>query len=276
MALNDKALQVSLIISQWTARKYDKKISNEVEENHNAKDAGRYNKLLISKEKLQKIQKAVGKLRNFHYINTLPWGDNGERMLPSANYFTYVNELRVLESEFNEVVKEFLANYDHYVDDARNTLGDMFNINDYPTKNQVTEKFGVKVVRLPIPNNDFRVDLGEEEIAKLKTAMEAEITDRITYAMKDAWSRVKEVLVAMKDKLNEKDAIFRNSLFGNVEDLVNVLPKLNVTDDPKINEICEDMKTLIVDPDTVRKDQTIRSMKAQQVENLMDKFKDFF
>lgn len=79
--LTEKAMLVRLSISQWTARKYDKKISREVASLHNtSSDAGRYNKVLIAKQAIEAIQKIVSESRTYHYINTLAWeGRNNER-----------------------------------------------------------------------------------------------------------------------------------------------------------------------------------------------------
>jgi len=49
--LQENSLIVSLSVSQWTGRKHDKTITNEVHKSHNASDdAGRYNKLLVRPE----------------------------------------------------------------------------------------------------------------------------------------------------------------------------------------------------------------------------------
>ena len=48
MNLSDRALLVQLSISQWTARKFDKKVTNDVANTHGvASSAGRYNKALL-------------------------------------------------------------------------------------------------------------------------------------------------------------------------------------------------------------------------------------
>lgn len=91
--LQKNSLIVSLSVSQWTARRHDKEITKEVKNTHNAsEDAGRYNKLLVAKEHTDPINKVAGKARTFHYENTLPWGDNNERLLPTKNYFKYVKK----------------------------------------------------------------------------------------------------------------------------------------------------------------------------------------
>jgi len=48
MNLNDRALLVQLSISQWTARKFDKRVTRDVASSHGTTiDVGRYNKVLL-------------------------------------------------------------------------------------------------------------------------------------------------------------------------------------------------------------------------------------
>lgn len=276
IALNNRAMTVALRMSQWTARKYDKTVSDEIEQQHNARDAGRFNKMLVSKEAIKEVTKAAGRIRAFHLENTLPWNDNGERLLPSTNYLTYINELNELRKEFDQAVNEFVANYDFHVQEARNRLGDMFRESDYPSKKEIETKFGIKPVYLPVPDTDFRVGLGSDELSKLKTAAEVEIQERLKDAMKDLWTRIKNTLTPMYEKLSDQDATFKSSLFGNLEELLNILPRLNLTNDPHIQDICTEMRKVINDPDNVRSDNGLRATTAKGVEDIMNKYKDFF
>lgn len=276
IGLDTKALIVHLCISMWTNRKHDKTVSKEVEESKDAeKDAGRYNKVLVSKEALKDVQKCVSAIRNFHYDNSLRWSDNGERLLPAANYFTYVNQLNTLRAEFDEAVRVFLFHYDSYVQEARIRLGKMFNISDYPSRSEIEQKFRISPVFMPVPSTDFRVGLNSNEAEKLKKAAEFEINERLKDVMDEVWKRVKDQLVSMQ-KLSDKDSYFKNAMFTNLEELVNVLPRLNVTGDIHLQRISEEMKSLCGDPDTIRCDDTIRNIKAQKVESIMERYKDFF
>jgi len=95
--LSQKAVLASLSISQWSARKLDKKVTEEIHaRNHAEPHAGRYNKLLIAREGLQKVQHAAGEARTFHYAMTQPWMDDGARLLPSALFIDYANRIRDL------------------------------------------------------------------------------------------------------------------------------------------------------------------------------------
>jgi hypothetical protein len=277
VSLQTTSLIVIFSVSQWTARKHDKKVTDEVNTTHDAdKDAGRYNKLLIAKKHIETIQRIAGKARVFHYENTLPWGDNSERLLPSKNYFQYITEMGKFKSEFEDSVGKFLVNYEGATNEARLRLGTMFNQSDYPSRVEVESKFGYKTTFLPVPDNDFRVTLSEAEVEKLRQSLNTEVTNRLTAAVSDTWTRIKDQLTKMKEKLKDNEAIFRDSLFGNLEELIELLPRLNVTNDINIAKICVEMKSLLADPELIRTNDSLRSQKAQDVEKVLSKFGSFF
>ena len=128
MSLKEKCMIVNLAISQWSARKYDRNVSNEVAQNHAATDAGRFNKILIAGEALKQIAKVANSARNFHYQNSLSWSDNGDRILPSENFFNYTSEMLKFKSEFDDLVREFIANYPSLVQDAKLRLNTLFSL----------------------------------------------------------------------------------------------------------------------------------------------------
>lgn len=275
--LQKNSLIVSLSVSQWTARKHDKKITDEVNTNHNASnDAGRYNKLLVSKEHTDPINQIAGKARTFHYENTLPWGDNNERLLSTKNYFTYIQEMSKLKDEFDQAINTFFKNYDKVIAEAKVRLNGMFNPNDYPTRSEIQDKFRFRTSFMPVPDSDIRVGLQSGEVDKLRTSIESEITNRLADAVKDIWARIKTQVGHMRDKLADSDAIFRDSLFENLTELVDLLPRLNVTDDANIAKVCKDLKGLMASPDAVRNNPTLRSAKADEAEAILNKFKSFF
>ncbi len=275
--LQSNSLVVSLSVSQWVARKHDKAITNEVNSNHNASDdAGRYNKLLVSKQHTEPISQIVGKARTFHYENTLCWGDNNERLLPTKNYFDYINQMSRLKDEFDRAVGEFFRNYDTVIAEARVRLNGMFRESDYPSKNEIQNKFAFRTSFMPVPEHDIRVELQSSEVAKLRMDIEAEINSRINNAVSDIWQRVKECVGHMRDKLADSNAIFRDSLFENLRDLINLLPKLNVTNDIQIANVCNDLQGLLIDPNAVRTNSVLRNEKADEAAAILAKFNTFF
>jgi len=125
--LHERAMLVKLNISQWTGRKKDKRITKETNAFYGAaKSSGYYSKVLIPKDAVKSIQKTVNAARTFHYENTLPWGDNGERLLPSKNYFDYTQHMREFNTNFDTVVKKFLELYPNLITEAEYKLNKMF------------------------------------------------------------------------------------------------------------------------------------------------------
>lgn len=270
------ALVATFNASQWTARKLDKKITDEVNTNHNAStDAGRYNKLLVAKEFTEPVSKIVNEARTFHYENTLCWGDNGDRLLPTENYMDYTQRMAALESDFNDAVAKFMANYDDVITDAKRRLNGMFNPLDYPSRTEIEQKFRFSVRFFPVPENDIRVSLPAKEVSRLKAEMEKEVESRINEAVGNIWERIGKQLHHMAAKLSDAEAIFRDSLFGNLNELVELLPKLNVTKDANVAKAINDMKKLVANPDAVRSDAKLREKKAKEVADVLKKFKGF-
>ena len=162
------------------------------------------------------------------------------------------------------------------INEARLRLNGMFKIEDYPSKIEIESKFDYRITFMPVPDTDFRVQLSDAEVERLKESVGLEITNRINEAVKDTWTRIKDQLQRMKERLSDKDAIFRDSLFENLSDLLSLLPKLNVTNDANIAQVCNDMKALIASPEAVRSDVSLRLQKAKEVDNVLNKFGAFF
>ena len=90
MNLSDDAMQVSLRITAWSGRLYDRQASNHVAVHHDASaSAGRYNKRLLPKAAFAALTATMSAIRTAHYENSLPWDDQGLRLLTVANYDHY-------------------------------------------------------------------------------------------------------------------------------------------------------------------------------------------
>lgn len=291
-ALHSKALLVNISISQWSGRKHDKKVTREVEEAHNAQtgEAGRFNKMLTSKDFLAGTNRTANAFRQYLYEQTLPWGDNGDRLLPSANYFDFLAGAVKYENDFNDEVNKAVDLFDEELMKAQVRLNGLFNRSDYPNKVEFKSKFSCKVCFMQLPDiSDFRIDLKDTEVNVLRQSIESEMNNRLTESVTNIWERIQKQLEHMKERFTgttvrtlkdgtkeEKPAEFKDSLFENLKDLIELLPKLNITNSPAINDICEAMKGLIIDPEKVRQSTMIRSRKAEEVNDILNKFDAYF
>lgn len=272
--IQDKAMIVRLFIATWTARKYDKKVSDRAAQDFKAdNNVGRYNKILVAQQEIDKIIKIVSEARNWHYNNTLPWQDNGERLLPASQYLDYTKKMSEFRQQFEEAVKKFLNDYPQLVEDAKNRLGNMYNSQDYPSTKEIAHRFGYEVSVNPVPSaKDFRVDLQASEIRKIQEDIERRVKAAVSDAMRDLWDRVRILVKRMVERLGDRDSIFRDSLVENLVEICNIIPKLNITNDPNLDKIRKEIeeKLCAATPEQLRKDEKVREKVADQAKSILD------
>ena len=134
---------------------------------------------------------------------------------------------------FEQGVESFLAVYPQYIDQVRPELNGLFREEDYPSVDKLREKFRVKLEVLPIPSGaDFRVQMSAEEQARVSREIDANVRQSLSRGTEDLWKRLREVVSHMVDRLNEPESRFHASMVTNVCDLVELLPRLNVNEDP--------------------------------------------
>ena len=268
--LQDRAMLATLNISQWTNRKHDKNVSAEVERNHQATDAGRYNKLLVDKTSLEAIAKVASAARAYHYKMTLAWGDNGDRLLPGALFMEYRTEILKFKNSFAIEVDAFIDRYPTLVQDAYKRLGSLYVATDYPHVSEMRSRFAIETSFAPVASgNDFRVSLNEEYIDQIKREINERNAALQRASVQDCWSRVRTVVSNIHERLSKTDNKFRDTLIENVRDLLDVLPALNVTGDPELTKIEHDVRELLVPPQRLRDDSTLRNETAKKAEEIL-------
>ena len=273
--LSTKAVLVGIAISGWQARKYDRKISAEVAQQHAAtSDAGRFNKCLLpgGAESYDAVHKKGRELRTFYYENTLPWSKDGQRILPTANYDKFSTGVRAFRRDYEFLAREFVREYPILKEDARLLLNGMFQESDYPDPSVMMSKFSVIVETLPLPAaNDFRVELGQAEIERIQVELQARLQNEFMNANKDLWDRLSVAVANIKGRLQVPDAKFHDTLISNLLDLVNLIPNLNVTGDANLEAMLKRCEALTVhSPNTLRNDTVTRAEVAQQAKEISD------
>jgi len=269
MGLAQKAMIVDLQLSRWSGTKTDPKASKQLIANANAKDGSAIvSKRLVPKEAFTDIVTACNALRAHMSKYTLPWSDNGQRIMTRNIFEIFMSGYGELERQFNAAVAEFITvKYPQARDQASFRMGDLFVEGDYPTIEELQKKFQVTLDIDGITEpDDFRVALPQQELDKLKASMEESIQRRLSFAMQDVWLRIAELLEHYIEKIGDEDAIFRDSTVNNLVDLMNILPGLNVTGDPKLREIRQRIMASIgaYQPDDLRKTKELRAVAAKE------------
>lgn len=279
MSIVNDCMVVNLQIGLWTGHRFDRDATRRAIMAENAtEDAARVNKHLVSKDALKRIVTATNALRSQFYEQTLPWKDNGDRLLTRKMYMTFVQEHAKLKDEFINEVEHFLSvTYPRARDVARVRLGDMFKDSDYPDVAELRHKFYVNLdIDAVTTVNDFRVTLEQDQLDTVRRDMEDALKNRLSRAVGDVWERVAEMLEHFHSKMST-DAVFKSSTVENLHELVEMLPALNVLNDPRLTQIGEDIERAIrgLDATILRKDKAVRAAVADDVKQIMDDMSGF-
>ncbi len=274
--LISRAILVSLRMSACSFRKYDKKITEETNSAHGAaSDAGRYNKMLLPGDSgtFKALSAHIASMRVLHYDQTLPWSDDGWRLLPVANYQQYTDKLRAAKHAYDTLLNDFLADYPALKAAAKIKLNGMYREDDYPV--DVDSRYSFAIEYAPVPDRgDFRVQLPQDEIDVIASKTESRVKnafDAAMYGENGAVNRLYRVVANIHERLAQPDAIFRDSLISNAVELCDILTRLNVTGDPKLEELRKQTAALAsVQPDTLRTDTVTRIQVANQAQGILD------
>lgn len=286
------AMLHSLSISQWSGYKYDPDASEEIATLHGAdKDAARVNKRLVPRKELEAITKAVGKARSEHEFLTLPWTDDGWRVLPAATYLEHRDKLQEDERAIHAAVEKFISQFEDLVRN-QSRLGTLLKVEDYPGMRregdqlvfrfpqELREKYSFKIDVKPLPDaNDFRVAIGDSERERLKRQIAESVQAALRSGTRDLWQRLYDAVCRMSTRMFEynsaeegnKPKLYK-SMVGNIVELVDVLPRLNISGDTELDRMTESVRhSLIVDTEELKKSEVLRVDTAKAASEIMQR-----
>lgn len=273
--LSSRAMLVSLHISMWTARKKDGKQSRDVaQRNHVSEKMASVHKRLLPENSpsYDAAISAASSARSYFYEQTSPWSDEGSRILASANFMDFTLGMKAQESKVETAFDYFIADFARLVCEAENSLNGMFRKDDYPSQRELKDKFSIKLSVFPLPSaNDFRVNLSEDTVSAIRASIEETVSESSKVVRQDLSGRLQVVLSTMSDKLSVPGAIYRDSLFENVEDTCALVLRLNVFNDLSIVEAVEQVRerVLLYRPQQCRDSKAHRAKAAKSVDEIM-------
>jgi hypothetical protein len=282
MSIASSAVLVELNISVWPANKVDREMTETVNTNASAvRDASQTRKNLFAGTSLRKdIEKLAARIRLYHNQHTMPWADKGQRLLPTKLFMEYKTTMNSYEMQFKQLCSNFFIEYPRLVTEAQTHLGTMYRASDYPDIGEVQMKFGFRMAIDPIPESgDFRLDVSAEDLADLKDKYEQQYNDRLAEAMRTPWERLHTVLTAMSEKLKDEDGEdskkrYHDSLVTNAVDLCGLLDKMNITNDPKLEEARKQLELTMLGADIehIKESSMVRENLKNKVDAILEKF----
>jgi hypothetical protein len=302
------AMLGSLNVSVWEGRKKDKDIEQEIADNKGARSkraTSVHKHLFVDCPPLEAIKSLRGEARIWFNKCTLPWDDNGRRLIPTAIYFEIQQEMANYQSRFDKLVQTFVKVYSTEISKQAFERGAMFNRDEYPKVESIAEKFCFAINLTPVPlAGDFRVDIGNDALRELNDRCEADTQLRIKGAMSDAWERVKGQVEWVLDRMtavldHDPNAVEETKEYDDAGNVVKVdikkkrrpklhesmldqgletcglLRDLNVTNDPDLEEARRMLEKALVhiDMKSLKDSPELQSTTKNAMQAIKDKFK---
>lgn len=281
-SITSSAVLVEMNISVWGASKLDKDVTTKVTDDAGAsKDAAKVSKNLMAGTHLRKeIADFAAGCRLWHNTRTLPWADKGPRLLPTSLFLAYKEEVNKRRDLFETMVDQFLREYPALVQTAFNYLGDMANADDYPSIEELRQKFGFRLVFTPLPaSGDFRLDVPAQALEEMRADYDAAFHRRVEQAMREPWERLYKLLSDMSAKLTDDENSevkkrYHETLVTNATEMVDMLKHMNIANDPKLEEARQALATSMrgIDIDDIKDSVAVRVDIKRNVDAILGQF----
>ena len=277
--LKEKVLLVDCIITSWTALHTSPEIKEAGSEKFECSDLFVIGKLyLINPTGIRLVTSAASKVRRFITTYALRFGNS--YILPISLYEPFMDEWRVVRKNFYDAVQEFVRQYPRLINDAKQSMGNLFNESLYPSQAELAERFSVSLDIMDFPSDplQWHKHLNPAHAQELGAIFEDTLSRKLECMIEDAASRVYTVLEKMINTLSVEDKIFRNSLITNIQECLDMLKHWNVTDNAIINGIAQRVQVILdnVPIEDLREVPEIRKTVVQETAKIAKDIADTF
>ena len=284
ISLATSGMIVHVEVNVWSATKQDKDISEEVTSAKNAsKDAGRFVKHLLAGDPTHKeLLNHRQTVYNWVKRRTYDWAGSS-RYLPLASLETFKKEFHEMEAEHQGLLDKFIEKYPDIIAAMAFKQGDMFNADDYPSVDEMRNRFRINLYVTDVPTGDFRNAIANDIAEDLKQHYQKETNDKVQEIMRDASLRlvefIKRIANSCRDTAPDSNGKARRpkvyeTTLQQAKEHCNLLKDFNLTNDPKLEEMRIDLLNTIenVTAQDIRDSDATRAHVKSEVDKIMSKF----
>ena len=292
-SLASSGVLVSVTVNLWSATKLDQGISDEVSTSKNAVSAaGRYTKnLLANNPKHKALMNYRQTVANWMKRMTYDWNGD-QRYLPTPDVPKFMAEYRQHEAAFGALFNDFDQSYEDIISDMAFKaagLGDMFNRNDYPTRDKMRKKYGIHLFVNDVPMNDYRVLVAKDMADELFDVYASQTQRIVEGIVTDQFQRMKDVMESLSfccdvdvsvgadgEQKIRKRKIY-DSTVEKARDMVRLYKEFNLTGNAELSESIAMLENTLRDVSTeiLRESDLVRSEVKEGVDEILNRFGSF-
>ena len=200
---------------------------------------------------------------------SLPFPEPGIRLIPQGSIDEFNERMSAFRDELDEAVLQLNEHYDELRHAARERLGDLFDLSDYPTT--LVGMFAIEhdfpSVEPPPYLRQLSPELYQQECQRVQS--------RFDEAVQLAEQAFIEELARLVDHLTErlsgaadgKSKVFRDSAVTNMAEFFERFRGLNVRSNEQLDELVGNAQRVVrgVEPQQLRDNQTLRQTISTQM-----------
>lgn len=252
-----------LLVKMKRSRPGQVVLDNQATHNYNEEkqtDATIYKHLFKTNKHVNTLNNIYQNMYQFHIKHSLPWADEGSRIISSNHYMDYMTGINNYQDQIALTLNAIEPEYDQMILDDMSRLTSMGNEHDYPPYDRFKNAWKVDVRFRPVPQSgDYRVEIPQE----IKDALEKDLSELSQASLSLVKRDIVEAFQHAHTQIQKDDGERRlfQSMLDNIKDLLERVPKLNITGDLPLNAWCQKMTT-VIDQYTIKDLRTFQAARS--------------
>lgn len=205
-------------------------------------------KLLLPQESTANIKQVIGKARNYLRKIALPFPINGCVLVPKRLIPEIQEALERYRDEYNLSVKDFINWYPQTIEDARENLGELFNSCDYPTREEIKNRFRFQwryIVVGPSVSRVLPPSIYKDEVEKFQSLMEQARTEAVIALRQEFVYLVSNIADKLTGSEDGKPKRLRDAAVENLKEFLDNFAYRNMFEDEQLSELVSRCRNII-------------------------------
>lgn len=210
-----------------------------------------------------------GRALNYWKGVSLPYPEPGIRLIRQEAISEFDQQLATFREELDDAVSELDRHYDELCTAARQRLGNLFNVSDYPPT--LIGMFAIEhdfpSVEPPEYLRQLSPDLYEQECQRVQARFDEAVQLAETAFTEELTNLVDHLSERLQGDTDGKPKVFRDSAITNLTEFFDRFRLLNVRSNEQLDQLVQRAQQIVrgVEPQQLRESGSLRSRVGQQL-----------
>ena len=200
---------------------------------------------------------------------SLPFPETGIRLIRQESIHEFDDQIAQFREELDEAVSELDRHYDELRSAARQRLGDLFDVSDYPVS--LVGMFAIEhdypSVEPPNYLRQLSPELYEAECQRMQARFEEAVQLAEAAFMEELAKLVDHLTERLNGDADGKPKVFRDTAITNMTEFFDRFRALNIRSNEQLDELVVNAQQIVqgVQPQQLRDSQALRQQVSSQM-----------